>query len=285
VQSNGDTEFNEVFLTGVRVPGDEVVGEPGQGWEIAMTTVGYERGPADVGFSSRYVRTSASWWRPRVRGHPRLPAGRSTWPGPRGRAGCCGPCAAGASRRARRHTAGPEGSIDKLLATRSSSCSTTWPSTSRARRLTGTETGGAGEYLYSRATSIAGGSSQIQAPSSPERLLDSPGPADPVHRPTPDLVELVMSHAHRCVHSPSVRGLVGKRVWQVGTVRSGGVGEGDATADGVELDGHRRADGDGVVFAADDVGEQVPTLGHRHDGRRVRHTNAGVCGRHTTVQL
>ena len=58
-QINGDTEFCEVFLDDVAVPVDRMVGRPGQGWELAMTTVGYERGPADVGFSSRYVRLLA----------------------------------------------------------------------------------------------------------------------------------------------------------------------------------------------------------------------------------
>ena len=57
VAINGDREFNEVFFDGAFVPGTELVGELGQGWEIAMTTVGYERGPTDVGFSSRYGRT------------------------------------------------------------------------------------------------------------------------------------------------------------------------------------------------------------------------------------
>ncbi|MEZ5134601.1 MAG: acyl-CoA dehydrogenase family protein [Acidimicrobiales bacterium] len=56
-QINGDTEFNEVFFTGVRVPVDQLLGAPATGG--IMTTVGYERGPADVGFSSRYARLAA----------------------------------------------------------------------------------------------------------------------------------------------------------------------------------------------------------------------------------
>ena len=42
-QSTGAAEFNEVFLTDVFVPDECVVGEPGQGWVLARTTLSYER--------------------------------------------------------------------------------------------------------------------------------------------------------------------------------------------------------------------------------------------------
>jgi alkylation response protein AidB-like acyl-CoA dehydrogenase len=44
VQINGDAEFSEVFFDGVEVPIDNLLGEPGQGWAIAMHTLGQERG-------------------------------------------------------------------------------------------------------------------------------------------------------------------------------------------------------------------------------------------------
>jgi alkylation response protein AidB-like acyl-CoA dehydrogenase len=44
VQITGDAEFNQVFLTDVFVPADQLIGEEHNGWRIANTTLGYERG-------------------------------------------------------------------------------------------------------------------------------------------------------------------------------------------------------------------------------------------------
>ncbi len=43
-QMTGDAEFDEVFLTDVRLPADALLGERGQGWEIAMSALTNERG-------------------------------------------------------------------------------------------------------------------------------------------------------------------------------------------------------------------------------------------------
>ncbi len=43
-QMTGTEEFNEVFLDNVRVPAENLVGEPHHGWEIAQTTLSHERG-------------------------------------------------------------------------------------------------------------------------------------------------------------------------------------------------------------------------------------------------
>ena len=42
----GSSEFNETFFTGARTAKDNVVGEVNQGWAVAMTLLGYERGEA-----------------------------------------------------------------------------------------------------------------------------------------------------------------------------------------------------------------------------------------------
>lgn len=48
-QMNGALEFAELFLDNVRVPEENIVGSLNGGWHIAMSTVAYERGPSDVG--------------------------------------------------------------------------------------------------------------------------------------------------------------------------------------------------------------------------------------------
>ncbi|MEV6345383.1 acyl-CoA dehydrogenase family protein [Actinoplanes sp. NPDC051851] len=48
-QLTGDSEFNEVFFDEARTGRDMVVGEPGGGWRVAMATLAFERGAATVG--------------------------------------------------------------------------------------------------------------------------------------------------------------------------------------------------------------------------------------------
>jgi alkylation response protein AidB-like acyl-CoA dehydrogenase len=43
-QITGEAEFNEIFFSGVEVPVENVLGEIGGGWQVAMTTLLHERG-------------------------------------------------------------------------------------------------------------------------------------------------------------------------------------------------------------------------------------------------
>ena len=43
-QLDGETGFAEVFFDNVRVPVDQLLGEEGGGWKVAMSTAGFERG-------------------------------------------------------------------------------------------------------------------------------------------------------------------------------------------------------------------------------------------------
>jgi len=47
-QINGDAEFNEVFFDNVRVPKGNLIGAKNQGWQVAMTTLMFERVTFDV---------------------------------------------------------------------------------------------------------------------------------------------------------------------------------------------------------------------------------------------
>ncbi|WP_119730280.1 acyl-CoA dehydrogenase family protein [Thermomonospora amylolytica] len=174
-QINGDEEFNEVFFDGTPVPADRLVGEPGQGWEIAMTTVSYERGPADIGFSSRYART--------LRRLEEVARQRQVPPATRRELARAYVhtevlrlhVLRSLSARMAGGTPGPQSSVDKLLSTRTEQL---LHHAAMDLHGSGPLLGDDGEvlfdYLYSRGSSIAGGTSQIQHSIVAERLLGLP---------------------------------------------------------------------------------------------------------------
>ncbi|MCX6512306.1 MAG: acyl-CoA dehydrogenase family protein [Actinobacteria bacterium] len=55
-QVDGSAEFNEVFFTEARCPKDSVVGGLNNGWYVAMTTLGFERGTSATTGFRRFLR-------------------------------------------------------------------------------------------------------------------------------------------------------------------------------------------------------------------------------------
>jgi alkylation response protein AidB-like acyl-CoA dehydrogenase len=54
-QITGSEHFSEVFMSDARVEKGDLVGRPGQGWEIAQTTLSYERGGSSLARVTRYA--------------------------------------------------------------------------------------------------------------------------------------------------------------------------------------------------------------------------------------
>lgn len=111
-QMTGDAEFNEVYLTGVRVPDTARIGAVGAGWKVAMTTLMEERvlfnrerdekGPAEI---------ALELYRQRDRGPEQRTRMIDMWI--RDRVQRLGTVRAAAARTA--GVPGPEGSIGKLV--------------------------------------------------------------------------------------------------------------------------------------------------------------------------
>ncbi|NUU23536.1 MAG: acyl-CoA dehydrogenase [Streptomycetaceae bacterium] len=173
---NGDDEFCELFLDDVRIEEAERIGAEGDGWALAMTVVSYERNALDTGHISKYglllerLRATAA-----ERGDD-LPDGLRS---------AIGRCfvdyqvlVAHTRRRIAERlagqAAGPESSIDKLLMTRTEqrlyeTALRVFPEAlfDEGRELFG-------DYMYSRAASVYGGTSQIQRNIIAKRILRLP---------------------------------------------------------------------------------------------------------------
>ena len=57
-QMSGGSSFNEVFISDARIPDDLRIGQPGEGWKVALTTLHYER---DHSESSAPGTTGGTW--------------------------------------------------------------------------------------------------------------------------------------------------------------------------------------------------------------------------------
>jgi len=58
-QITGDAEFNEIFFKDVTVPKSQILGEAGNGWAVAMTTLLHERGTLGMALATRAQITAA----------------------------------------------------------------------------------------------------------------------------------------------------------------------------------------------------------------------------------
>src|ERR1700716_1499858 len=59
VQITGDAEFNEIFFKDVVVPKSQILGEAGNGWAVAITTLLHERGTLGMALATRAQITAA----------------------------------------------------------------------------------------------------------------------------------------------------------------------------------------------------------------------------------
>jgi alkylation response protein AidB-like acyl-CoA dehydrogenase len=48
-QMTGEAEFNEVFFDNAETAAENIVGQPGEGWKVAMATLAFERGVSTLG--------------------------------------------------------------------------------------------------------------------------------------------------------------------------------------------------------------------------------------------
>jgi alkylation response protein AidB-like acyl-CoA dehydrogenase len=53
-QMTGDSEFNETFFVDARTSADNIVGAPGEGWKVAMATLAFERSVSTLGQQMLY---------------------------------------------------------------------------------------------------------------------------------------------------------------------------------------------------------------------------------------
>ncbi|WP_233809912.1 acyl-CoA dehydrogenase family protein [Paraburkholderia sp. HP33-1] len=163
--ANGEPETCEVFFTDVEVPVENRIGAEGQGWNIAMTTVSYERGASDTGSIARLRQQLRQLEQIAVqRGLDRQSDMRRRLARAYVDVEVLAQNAAyQLSRRISGHQAGPEGSIGKLLWSRASQeLMHTALELTGADVLTGLMPEWLSDYFQSRPVSVYGGSSQIQ---------------------------------------------------------------------------------------------------------------------------
>lgn len=177
VLANGDPETAEVFWDNVEVPAENRLGEEGDGWRVAMTTVSFERGPGDVGTIAAFRRN--------LRQVERLAVERGVAGDPEVRKALAKAFVYGEaqrlnvaeqlSRRVSGHLPGPEASVSKQLWTTSEQyLQHVAMDIAGADALTGSAPQRLSDYFQSRPVSVYGGSAQIQRNLLAQRVLGLP---------------------------------------------------------------------------------------------------------------
>jgi alkylation response protein AidB-like acyl-CoA dehydrogenase len=175
---NGITsEFGQVTFDGARVPAENMIGEPGEGWRVAMTIVSHEREPGELGYFARYSKTVKELEHS-VRADP--DAFRSdqregiAWAYVQAEMLRLHVCRR-LSERLDGVDHGPGGSVDKLLMTWvEQAVGTAALDVSGSRAAVDPDDVALKLYLYSRAQSVMGGTSQIQKNIIATRILGLP---------------------------------------------------------------------------------------------------------------
>jgi alkylation response protein AidB-like acyl-CoA dehydrogenase len=175
---NGITkEFGQVRFDGARVATGNMIGKPGEGWRVAMTIVSHEREPGEVGYVARYAKTVKDL-EEAVRADPA--AFRSEQ---REAVAWAHVQAEMLRLHVRRRLSerldgvdhGPGGSIDKLLMTwAEQAVGAAALSVEGSRAVIDGDDLALKIYLYSRAQSVMGGTSQIQKNIIATRILGLP---------------------------------------------------------------------------------------------------------------
>jgi len=189
-QITGEAEFNEVYLTDVAIPDDQRIGDVGQGWTVAMTTLMNERvaiGSNVIPRGSGAIAHALAAW---DRSSERDPADRDRLIAYWIEAEALRLTTIRAGEAARMGTPGPEGSTAKLHWAELNKAITsfavdllgaggmTYPSGYRFVRpdVASTRTPDVHKaYLRARANSIEGGTSEIMKNILGERVLGLPG--------------------------------------------------------------------------------------------------------------
>jgi alkylation response protein AidB-like acyl-CoA dehydrogenase len=171
------TEFGQVLFDGARVPAGNMVGEPGDGWRVAMTIVSHEREPGELGFVARYAKT-VNEIEEEVRADPgAFRTGTRegvAWAYVQAEMLRLHVCRR-LSERLDGLQHGPGGSIDKLLMTWvEQTVGAAALEVSGPRAALDTDDTALKVYLYSRAQSVMGGTSQVQKNIIASRILGLP---------------------------------------------------------------------------------------------------------------